>query len=81
MTAKAYDYIVVGGGSAGCVVASRLAGEFGARVLLLEAGGPYKDWILKVPAGFTKILGGKKYLTQHQTVPQTQLGGRVQMIP
>ena len=81
MTAKAYDYIVVGGGSAGCVVAGRLAGEFGARVLLLEAGGAYKNWILKVPAGFSKILGGTKYLTQHQTVPQTQLGGRVQTIP
>ena len=63
------------------MVASRLTGEFGARVLLLEAGRPYKDWILKVPAGFSKILGGTKYLTQHQTVPQTQLGGRVQMIP
>ena len=78
---RTYDYVVVGGGSAGCVVAGRLAGEFGARVLLLEAGGPYKDWILKVPAGFSKILGGTRYLTQHHTVPQEQLGGRVQLIP
>jgi len=80
MPVKSYDYIVVGGGSAGCVVAARLI-ESGARVLLLEAGGPYKDWILKVPAGFSKILGGTKYLTQHQTTPQGQLGGRVQTIP
>lgn len=79
--AKTYDYIVVGGGSAGCVAASRLVAEFGARVLLLEAGGDYKDWILKVPAGFSQILGGTKYFTQHFTVPQEQLGGRVQMIP
>lgn len=79
--AKTYDYIVVGGGSAGCVTASRLVAEFGARVLLLEAGGDYKDWILKVPAGFSQILGGTKYFTQHFTVPQEQLGGRVQMIP
>ena len=79
--AKTYDYVVIGGGSAGCVVAGRLAGEFGARVLLLEAGGAYKDWILKVPAGFSKILGGTRYLTQHRTVPQEQLGGRVQLDP
>ena len=78
---KTYDYVVIGGGSAGCVAAARLAGEFEARVLILEAGGPYKDWILKVPAGFSKILGGTKYLTQHHTVPQEQLGGRVQLIP
>lgn len=78
---RAYDYIVVGGGSAGCVAASRLVGEFGARVLLLEAGGDYTDWILKVPAGFSQILGDTRYLTQHHTVPQQQLGGRVQLIP
>lgn len=76
-----YDYIVVGGGSAGCVAAARLVSEFAARVLLLEAGGDYKAWILKVPAGFSRILGGDKYLTQHRTVPQEQLGGRVQLIP
>ena len=81
MPTKAFDYVVIGGGSAGCTAASRLVGEFGARVLLLEAGGDYKDWILKVPAGFSKILGGTKYLTQHHTVPQEQLGGRVQIIP
>ncbi len=78
---KPCDYIVVGGGSAGCVTAGRLAGEFGARVLLLEAGRDYGDWILTVPAGFSRILGGTKYLTQHRTVPQDQLGGRVQVIP
>lgn len=81
MAAKTYDHIVVGGGSAGCVAAGRLVADHGVRVLLLEAGGDYKDWILKVPAGFSKILGGDRYLTQHHTVPQEQLGGRVQLIP
>ncbi|MBN9023742.1 MAG: GMC family oxidoreductase N-terminal domain-containing protein, partial [Rhizobiales bacterium] len=81
MAGASYDYVVVGGGSAGCVAAGRLVGECGARVLLLEAGRDYKDWILKVPAGFSKILGGTRYLTQHQTVPQEQLGGRIQAIP
>jgi choline dehydrogenase len=78
---RTFDYIIVGGGSAGCVAAARLVSEFGARVLMLEAGGDYGDWILRVPAGFSKILGGTRYLTQHMTVPQEQLGGRVQAIP
>jgi choline dehydrogenase len=81
MEPKDYDYVVVGGGSAGCVAASRLAGEFGAHVLMLEAGGDYKDWILNVPAGFSKILDRTKYLTQHRTEPQEQLGNRVMVIP
>ena len=80
-TARSFDYIIVGGGSAGCVAASRLVGEFGARVLLLEAGGQYGAFILRAPAGFSRILGGSRYLTQHHTVPQEQLGGRVQVIP
>jgi choline dehydrogenase len=78
---RPYDYIVVGGGSAGCVAAGRLVSEFDARVLLLEAGGDSNDWILRVPAGFSQILGKDTHLTQHQTVPQEQLDGRVQVIP
>jgi choline dehydrogenase len=50
-------------------------------VLLLEAGGPADAWLLRMPAGFIKILAGTRYLTQHRSVPQEQLGGRIQMIP
>lgn len=78
---EAFDYVVVGGGSAGCLAAARLAGEGGGRVLLLEAGGPYRGLLLRAPAGFSRILGGTRYLTQHRTLPQAQLGGRVQLIP
>jgi len=81
MATQGYDYIIVGGGSAGCVAAARLVGEFGARVLLLEAGGRDGALVLQAPAGFSRVLGGTKYLTQHQTVPQEQLGNRVQVIP
>jgi choline dehydrogenase len=76
-----FAHIVVGGGSAGCVAASRLVREFGAKVLLLEAGGGADAWLLRIPAGFIKILSGTKYLTQYRSVPQGQLGGRIQLIP
>ena len=55
-----YDYIIVGGGSAGCVAAWRLTSAFGARVLLLEAGRPDSDWLLRLPAGFIKLLDGTR---------------------
>jgi choline dehydrogenase len=51
-----YDYIVVGGGSAGCVTAGRLVKEFGAKVLLLEAGSPDTNRLIDMPAGFVKLL-------------------------
>lgn len=76
-----YDYIIVGGGASGCVTAARLVADFGARVLLLEAGPRNNHPLLKMPAGFVKMLKGSKYLTFHQSTPQPQLGGRVHEVP
>ena len=76
-----YDYIVVGAGSSGCVTAARLVRDYGANVLLLESGPKNNHPLLKMPAGFIKMLTGSKYLSFHQTIPQPQLDGRVHEMP
>lgn len=78
---KEYDYIVVGGGSAGCIVAARLVSEGNARVLLLEAGRDEYHPVLKMPAGYMKFLASDRFLTMHQTEAQPQLNGRGVIVP
>ncbi|MGL4281823.1 MAG: GMC family oxidoreductase, partial [Albidovulum sp.] len=81
MAMKDFDYIVVGGGASGCVTAAKLVASHGARVLLLEAGPSNNHPLLRMPAGFVKMLKGSKYLTFHQSTPQPQLDGRVHEVP
>ena len=81
MAGQDYDYIVVGGGSSGCVTASRLVGRHGARVLLLEAGPRTSPRLLGMPAGYMKYLASDQFLTMHHSVPQPQLDGRGPIIP
>ncbi|ABQ70617.1 glucose-methanol-choline oxidoreductase [Rhizorhabdus wittichii RW1] len=77
-----YDYIVVGGGSSGCVTAGRLVREQGARVLLLEAGGDDDDPLIRMPAGtFKMMLGGSPHIKSYQSSPQPHLAGRIVPIP
>lgn len=72
-----YDYIVVGGGSSGCVTAGRLVKDSNARVLLLEGGWPDEHPFIRMPAGFVRILvKPNKFVRTHVSVPQPQLGGR-----
>lgn len=72
-----WDFIVVGGGSAGCATAARLVAHYGARVLLLEAGWPDKNPLIHMPAGFVKMLFNPgKYVTNYVTEPQAHLDGR-----
>jgi choline dehydrogenase len=73
---KHYDVIVIGGGSAGCLVAGRLAAETDAQVLLLEHGGRDITPLIRIPSGFSKLLQYGRFLYPYKTVPQQQLGGR-----
>jgi choline dehydrogenase-like flavoprotein len=76
-----FDYIVVGGGSSGCVAAARLVKEGRARVLLLEAGHSHRHPLLDMPPGIFKMINGSKFMTYHKTVPQEHLNGRAHDIP
>src|SRR6202453_4282545 len=72
----AYDYIIVGGGSAGCVLASRLSEDPSLKVLLVEAGGGDSSLFFRIPAGFAKMTKGVASWGW-STVPQPHLGRRV----
>ena len=72
-----FDYIIVGGGSAGCVVANRLSADPGVSVCLIEAGGNGKSPWVSIPAGIFGLYGNKKYDYSFVTVPQKHLCNRV----
>ena len=76
-----YDYIIVGGGTAGCILANRLTASGRHRVLMLEAGGePASMWI-DIPAGFSKLLTNTHYNWRFQTEAEENTNGRVIAVP
>lgn len=75
-----FDYVVVGAGAAGCVVANRLSEDPDVHVLLLEAGGPDTSPLIHMPAGFTKLTG-KKVNWGFKTVPQRHVNNREMHYP
>jgi len=70
------DYLVLGGGSAGCAVASRLSEDAAVTVGLLEAGGPGDSWVVKTPLAGVLMVPTRINNWAFETVPQHGLGGR-----
>lgn len=64
-----FDYVIVGAGSAGCVLAARLTENPGTTVAVIEAGGPDKHPMIRVPKGFAKLLANASYAWYFPTVP------------
>ena len=72
----AYDYIVVGAGSAGCVLANRLSARPELRVLLIEAGGPDRHPMIHMPAGIALLAGNRRVNWRYRTESEPELMGR-----
>jgi choline dehydrogenase len=71
-----FDYIVVGAGSAGCVLANRLTEQGKHRVLLLEAGPPDRNIWIHVPLGYGKLFTDARFNWLYQTEPEPELKNR-----
>nr|WP_271274633.1 GMC family oxidoreductase N-terminal domain-containing protein [Aliamphritea hakodatensis] len=78
---ECFDYVVVGGGTAGCILANRLSASGKHRVLLLEAGSEPRNLWISVPAGFSKLLTNNKYNWCFSTTPEANTYHRKIAVP
>ena len=74
---REFDFIVVGAGSAGCALASRLSEDVSVTVLLIEAGPDASPWQVRMPLAVDSLLTSTTYNWGFETVPEEGLGGRV----
>ncbi|MBU3740512.1 MAG: choline dehydrogenase, partial [Rhodoferax sp.] len=77
---EVFDYCIVGGGAAGCVLASRLTEDPSCRVLLLEAGPPDRHPFIHIPAAFIFVYRDQRHNWHYQTEPDPSLDGRTTSI-
>ena len=78
MNARTYDFVIVGGGSAGCALANRLSTDRSNRVLVLEAGRPDYPWdvYIHMPAALTFPIGNRFYDWKYESEPEPHMNGR-----
>jgi choline dehydrogenase len=81
MVARGYHYIIVGAGSAGCLVANRLSADPATRVLLLEAGGSDRNFWLKLPVGYYRTIYNQRFSRLFATEPSETTGSRAIVWP
>lgn len=78
---ESFDYIIVGGGTAGCVLANRLTASGRHTVLMLEAGTDARSFWVDIPAGFSKLLTNPAFNWRFETEPEEATGNRVISVP
>lgn len=76
-----YDFIIAGGGTAGCILANRLSADGKYRVLMLEAGHEARSMWISIPAGFSKLLVNPEYNWRFATEPEDNVHGRTIAVP
>lgn len=81
MDPQSFDYVIIGAGTAGCVLANRLSAEAHNNVCLLEAGPSDDTLLTQIPSFVGTLLFHRTYGWGYKTVPQPQLGGREILLP